>query len=362
MEIGNPRALYFMAVAAGGALLFIYELAWSRRAILRFAGRTTMDKVLEGFSRRRRVIRRALIVAALALLVLAWAMPRVGRGMRVIKREGADVVIALDVSVSMLAEDVSPNRMEVAKRAVNGLVARLEEDRFALVGFAGAGFVHCPLTTDSGALAMFVDFLDPGVVTEQGTSIAAAITQSLKALESSSGRGKAIVIVTDGEDHPRDFERVLREAEARNVRIFTLGVGTPEGEPIPIRDGSGNVTSYKRDESDNVVVSRLNTDVLDEIARATGGESYVLGLGDRAISRIARAIEGMEKGLLEERTFESYVELFQIPLALCFAVLLVEALVGERRSGGKLAGRRTTRRKPAETKLAQSKPFGREQA
>ncbi len=333
MEIGNPIALYFLALAALGALLFIYEMTWARRTMMSFAGEPVMGKVLKGFSRRRRFVRRVLIIAALVLLVLAWAMPRVGRGMRVIKREGADVVVALDVSVSMLAEDVSPSRMEVAKRAVNGLIARLEEDRFALVGFAGAGFVHCPLTTDAGALAMFVDFLNPGVIPEQGTSIGSAIVEGLKALKSSSGRGKAIVIVTDGEDHSRDFDGALREAEAQNVRIFTLGVGTPGGEPIPIRDRAGNVTSYKRDNSDNVVVSRLNTDVLEEIARATGGESYVLGLGDRAISRIARAIEAMEKGVLEERTFESYLELFQIPLALCFALLLAEAIVGERKSG-----------------------------
>ena len=335
MEIGNPIATYFLALAALAALLFIYEMAWARRTMASFASESMMDKVLKGFSRRRRIARRVLIAAALVLLVLAWAMPRVGRGMRVIKREGVDVVVALDVSVSMLTEDVSPNRMEVAKRAVNGLVARLEEDRFALVGFAGVGFVHCPLTTDAGALAMFVDFLNPGVIPEQGTSMGAAITEGLKALAGSSGRGKAIIIVTDGEDHGRDFEGVLREAEAQNVRIFTLGVGTPGGEPIPIRDRAGNVTAYKRDESDTVVVSRLNTDVLQEIARATGGESYVLGLGDRAISKIARAVEGMEKGLLEERTFESYLELFQIPLALCFALLVAEAIVGERKSGDK---------------------------
>jgi Ca-activated chloride channel family protein len=338
VEIGNHIALYFLALAAIGALLFIYEMAWARRTMASFAGHALMDKVLRGFSRRRRIARRILIVTALVLLILAWTMPRVGRGMRVIKREGADIVVALDVSVSMLAEDVSPSRMEVAKRSVNSLVARLEEDRFALVGFAGAAFIHCPLTTDAGALAMFVDFLNPGVIPEQGTSIGAAITEGLKALASSSGRGKAMVIVTDGEDHARDFEAVLREAESKGVRIFTLGVGTPGGEPIPIRDQAGNVTSYKRDESDNVVVSRLDTDVLEEIARVTGGESYVLGLGDRAISKIARAIEGMEKGLLEERTFESYLELFQIPLALCFALLLAEAIVGERKRGEKDAG------------------------
>jgi len=331
VEIGNPIAVYFIALVAGAAVLFIYETAWAKRALMQFASLDIVSKVLRGHSRRRRILRRLFVIAALLLLVLAWAMPRVGMGMRVVKREGADIVIALDVSVSMYAEDVSPNRVEVAKRAVRNLISRLEDDRFALVGFAGAGFIHCPLTLDGGALAMFVDFLNPGVVSEQGTDIGAAIRESLKALESSSGRGKAIVIVTDGEDHGRDLDEAIRMAQAGNVRVFTLGVGTPAGEPIPIRDRAGNITAYKRDDADNVVVSKLDTDALREIAQATGGDSYTLGLGDREISTLARSIKGMEKGVLQERTFESYLELFQVPLVICFALLLAEAFVGEKR-------------------------------
>jgi Ca-activated chloride channel family protein len=334
VEIGNPTAIYFIALVAGAVILFIYEMAWAKRAMMRFVSAKIVTKVLRGYSRRRRILRRGFVIVALLLLILAWAMPRVGRGMRIVKREGADIVVALDVSVSMYAEDVRPNRMEVAKRAVRNLISRLEDDRFALVGFAGAGFIHCPLTLDSGALTMFVDFLNPGVVSDQGTNIGAAISESLRALESSSGRGKAIVIVTDGEDHGKDLDEAIRMAQADNVRVFTLGVGTPAGEPIPLRDRVGNVTAYKRDQADNVVVSKLDPDALRHIARATGGESYTLGLGDREISRLARSIKGMEKGILEERTFESYVELFQIPLVMCLALLLAEAFVGERKKNG----------------------------
>jgi Ca-activated chloride channel family protein len=331
MEFGNTTALYFLAAGAVAALLYAYELLVSGRALRNFAASGILHKIVRGYSPRRKIVRRALTVAVVILLVLAWAMPRLGMGSRLVEREGADVVVALDVSMSMYAEDVRPNRLEVAKQAVGTLISRLREDRFALVGFAGDAFINCPLTLDSGALAMFLDFLNPGAIAEQGTDIAAAISESLKALEASSGRGRAIVLITDGENHGDGLDQVLRNAVDRNVKIFTLGVGTPGGEPIPVRDASGAVTSYKRDNSDNVVVSRLDTDLLEHLARTTGGESRFLGLGDRAVGRVAEALERLEKGTLEERSFEYYLELFQLPLGICFILLIIEGVLGDRK-------------------------------
>jgi len=176
LELGNPTAIYFLGFAALGGLLFALEMLSSKRALERFAASGVLGKIVKGFSRRRKILKRSLVVLALVFLIVAWAMPRLGKGTRVVKREGADVVVALDVSTSMLAEDVRPNRMEVAKQAVISLILRLPDDRFALVGFAGASFIHCPLTLDKDALAMFVDFMNPGVVSEQGTNIGGAIT------------------------------------------------------------------------------------------------------------------------------------------------------------------------------------------
>jgi len=330
MELGNPTANYFLSLAALVALLYALELHSSRKALERFAGSGVVGKIVKGFSRRRKILKRSLVVLALIFLILAWAMPRLGKGTRIVKREGADVVVALDVSTSMLAEDVSPNRMDVAKQAVINLILRLPDDRFALVGFAGASFIHCPLTLDKDALAMFVDFMNPGVVSQQGTNIGAAITESLKALESSSGRGKAIVLITDGEDHGSGSDAALDRAESEGIRIYTVGIGTPGGEPIPIRDAKGNIRAYKRDERDEVIVTRLNEGTLDRLAAATGGESFRLGGGEREITKLARAIEGLEKGVFEERAFEDYVELFPVQLLLCFVLLLAEAFVGDR--------------------------------
>ncbi len=330
MELGNPTALYFLGLAALGALLFALEMLSSQRAVERFAATSVLDKILKGFSRRRKILKRSLMVLALLFLIIAWAMPRAGRGTRVVKREGADIVVALDVSTSMLAEDVSPNRMEVAKQAVINLILRLPNDRFALVGFAGASFIHCPLTLDKDALAMFVDSMSPGAVSQQGTDVGAAVTECLKALESSSGRGKAIVLITDGEDHGSGIDAAVDRAEADGVRIYTAGIGTAGGEPIPIRDAQGNVRAYKRDERDEVIVTRLDEGMLDRLAGRTGGESFRLGVGEREIAKLAKAIESLESGVFEERTFEDYVELFPVPLLLCFLLLVAEAFVGDR--------------------------------
>jgi Ca-activated chloride channel family protein len=330
LENGNPLALYFLAAVAVAAVLFIYEMVTTKRSIARFAASRILSKVIMGYSHRRRLIKRALIICSLTLLVVAWAMPRVGRGMRVVKREGADIVIALDVSVSMHTEDIPPNRMEVAKSAIRSLIYRLRHDRFGLVGFAGSAYINCPLTLDAGALAMFVDFLNPGVVAEQGTDIGLAIEKSLEALRASSGRGKAVILITDGEHHGESLESVIKQAQTEGVRIYTLGIGTTAGEPIPVRDARGSVTSYKRDEKDNVVVSRLDVDLLKRVAQATGGQSYILDIGDKEISKLIRSIEGIEKGVLEQRSFEDYAELFQIPLVLCFMLLVAESLIGDR--------------------------------
>jgi len=330
LELGNPTALYFLGLVALGALLFALEMLSSQRAVERFAATSVLDKILKGFSRRRKILKRSLMVLALLFLIIAWAMPRAGRGTRVVKREGADIVVALDVSTSMLAEDVSPNRMEVAKQAVINLILRLPNDRFALVGFAGASFIHCPLTLDKDALAMFVDSMSPGAVSQQGTDVGAAVTECLKALESSSGRGKAIVLITDGEDHGSGIDAAVDRAEADGVRIYTAGIGTAGGEPIPIRDAQGNVRAYKRDERDEVIVTRLDEGMLDRLAGRTGGESFRLGVGEREIAKLAKAIESLESGVFEERTFEDYVELFPVPLLLCFLLLVAEAFVGDR--------------------------------
>jgi Ca-activated chloride channel family protein len=329
MEFGNTTALYFIAAAALAAIVLAFEIAWSDSTVHRLVSSHVFKKTVAGYSRPRKAAKRTLLVAAVVLVVLAWAMPRIGKGMRVVKREGSDVVIALDVSASMYAEDIKPNRLEVAKREMSDLVSQLVDHRIALVGFAGDAFVHCPLTLDHGALLMFLDYLRPGLVSEQGTDISRAIDESLKALETSD-KGKSIVLVTDGEDHGPEVEEAIGRAKDRGVKIFALGVGTEAGEPIPLKDDEGRVLDYKRDDKGDVVVSRMDMGLLRRLGRETGGETFVLSLGGKEISQIARGITSLEKGVFEERSFESYMEFFQVPLGLGLLLLVLECFVGER--------------------------------
>jgi Ca-activated chloride channel family protein len=329
LEFGNPTAFYFMAAAALAAVILIYEVVWSDRAVHRLVSSEVFDKTVAGYSRKRKATKRALLVGVAGLIVLAWSMPRVGRGMRIVKREGSDLVIALDISASMYAEDVKPNRMEVAKREMAALVAQLVDHRIGLVGFAGDAFVHCPLTLDHAALVMFLDFLRPGLVSEQGTDISRAIEASLQALETSN-KSRSIVLVTDGEDHSRGLDDVIDRCRERDVRIFVVGVGTEAGEPIPLKDAGGDVLDYKRDEKGDVVVSRMNLGLLRRLGRETGGDTYVLGPGGREIGQVARAITSLEKDVLEERSFESYAEFFQVPLAIALVLLVLESFMAGR--------------------------------
>jgi Ca-activated chloride channel family protein len=331
VQFGNPLALYFIWVALAAALFFALELAWASRALRGLVSAGVLPKVVKGYSRPRKALKRGLVVAAIVLLVVAWAMPRVGKGMKMVKRQGADVVIALDLSSSMLTEDVKPSRLVAAKRASETLVSRLGANRVALVGFADAAFIYCPLTLDASAVLMFLDYLSPDVVVDQGTDLADALAKSLETLKTSSGKGKAVVLVTDGEDHGPGLDAVLRLAADQGVRVYALGVGTERGEPIPVFDAKGAVAGYKRDRGDNVVVSKLNGSLLADMARSTGGESLVLGPGQAEISRLVADIQGLEKGTLEQRAFEHYIELFQIPLALALAILVGESLLAEKR-------------------------------
>lgn len=331
METGNNLAVYLAWLVLVAAGLFALEVASTRKALARFVSAGILPKIVKGYSRRRKIAKRAMIVACLGLLIFAWAMPRVGKGMRVVKREGADVVIALDLSASMMTQDVKPNRLEAAKRAAETLVSRLQGNRIALVGFADDGFIYCPLTLDESAISMFLDYLGPNVVVDQGTGLGNAVAKSLEALKISSGKGKAVVMITDGEDHGGVVEDAIKAAADQGVRVYTLGVGTESGEPIPVFDAKGNVSGYKRDRGDNVVVSRLNMSLLRQIATGTRGESLVLGSGEREIAKVAAGVQGIEKGVLEQRSFEHYVELFQIPLGLALLLLVGEGLVGEKR-------------------------------
>jgi Ca-activated chloride channel family protein len=260
-----------------------------------------------------------------------------------------DVVLALDVSTSMLAEDIKPSRLEKARSAAGRLLDLLGGDRVGVVGFAGSAATLCPLTLDHAAARIFLDALGTDLLTEPGTSLATALHQVAATFKSADRRFKAAVIFSDGEDQTEELEEAVEAAAEQGIVVHTVGVGTPAGGPIPIRDATGGVLGYKEDREGLVVTTRLDEEALARIAEGSGGKYLPATLGEGEIDTIAEAIGGMDKREMEQRLLTQYEERFQVPLALGIALLVLEAAVPDRR---RAAPRRSVRRRAAAALLA----------
>lgn len=314
------------AVAALGAGVFF--LLRRRAAVLaKFADAASIGRLAPDADRRRLVRGAALRIAALALIAVALAGPEWGFRWQEVRRQGLDLIIALDTSRSMLATDVKPNRLERAKLAILDLVPLLQGDRTGLVAYAGTAFLECPLTLDYAAFERSLRAVDVGIIPRGGTAIGRAIDASLAAFEARQSKYEAIILITDGEDHEGDVKAATERAAAAGVKIFTVGIGTPEGELLPVDSGS-----FVKDRRGQVVKSRLDEETLKEIALGTGG-AYVHGLGPRlGLDEVFRDhIATMERREVASSIERRNEERFQIPLALALLLLAVELLLPRRR-------------------------------
>jgi Ca-activated chloride channel family protein len=266
------------------------------------------------------------------LAALALARPRWGFEWREVKRNGVDVFVLLDVSKSMLTEDVRPNRLTQAKYAVQDLLEKLRGDRIGLIAFAGTAFVQCPLTIDYEAFRLTLQDADPRIIPRGGTAIGPAIRTALKAFDVGEGRDHAIVLITDGEQTEGDALAAADEAAKAGVKIYAIGVGTTEGELIPVRE-EGKPTEFVKDRDGEVVKSRLDEETLKQLALKTGGIYVRSAAGDFGIDTIYdRGIAQLQRKEFGARIQKQYFERFQWPLGLAFVLLVVESFVSERRA------------------------------
>jgi Ca-activated chloride channel homolog len=330
----EPWVLAVLALVAGLAAFFVWAHRARARALAEFIAAALQPSVAPDVDPRRRVVRAGLLVTAAALLVIALAGPMWGFRWEQVRREGIDLVVALDTSRSMLATDVKPNRLARAKLAVRDLVAEAHGDRLALVPFAGTAFLECPLTLDTGAFLESLDAVEVGIIPRGGTALPAAIDQSLDAFEGRQANHQAIVLITDGESHEGDLDAAVGRAKERGVRIFTVGIGTTEGELIPGEGGA-----FVKDRKGQVVKSRLDERTLERIATDTGGVYlHAAGPGLGLTELYRDHIATLDKRELESTLERRYELRYQLPLALAFLLLLIEPFIGERRASG--AGRR----------------------
>lgn len=337
MRFANPEALWWLLAVAAGIVLGIALSSARRRALRRFAGD---ERHLATFAaevgRNRRAVRGVLLAGAAVLGVLAAARPQWASGMDRVDQAGLDVVVVLDTSISMRAEDVSPNRFEVARRAAGSLIRRLAGNRVALVTFAGVATLNCPLTLDHGAARLFLDSVEPGQASVPGTALAAALRRAGEALRgdedvADEAAGKVVVLLSDGEDHEREIDDALAALRRDGVVVFSIGVGTASGGPIPLDPGAGAGGGYKKDRQDRLVTTRLEEASLEKIAVETGGRYFRATPAEVEIDEILEELSGMDVRRFGSVLRTRYSERFQWPLALALIALLAEALTPDRR-------------------------------
>ena len=310
MKFAHPAYLLLFWIIPALVFFFIYAFRKKDKLIKLFCGEALYAELVPTARRGRQKLKAALLLGALCLLLLALMQPRWGFQWEDITRKGIDIIVAIDVSQSMLAEDIKPNRLERAKRKVYDLCQMLEGDRIGLIAFAGTSFVQCPLTLDYGAFKIFLDYLNPDLIPVPGTAIGDAIRTAVKSFNSRERTAKALIIITDGEDHESKPFEAAQEAKKEGVRIFTIGVGQEGGAPIPLQDGSGG---FKKDERGDLVLSKLDESTLQKIALETGG-SYVRSVtGDMDLNKIYKDdIRGsIEKKELRSTRKKRWEERFQ---------------------------------------------------
>jgi len=313
------------------AWFFWYALRLKRRAIDRFGESELVRRLSLTVSHKAQRAKMLLVITTVALLVTALARPQFGTRVETVRREGQDIVVALDLSASMLAEDIVPNRLEKAKHAVGTLIGGLEGDRIGLVAFAGVAFVQSPLTVDYGAATLFLNAMSTDLMPVQGTNLAEALNISVEAFDAGEQQHRILIVITDGEDHEGEIEAAVQSASDAGIRIYTVGVGSPDGVPIPEFDASGRRSGYKRDENGEVVTTSLDEATLEAMARETGGRYLRATPGENELDRLAEEISEMAGREFEARQVTQYEEQYQIFLGLALVLLLAEALVPERR-------------------------------
>lgn len=328
IEWRDSMALAALLCVPGAAVFFWWAFRERDRALATFVDAALLPTVVPDLDRRRRRLRAVLASVAIAAMAIALAGPMWGFHWESVRREGIDLVVALDTSKSMLATDVTPNRLARAKLAVQDLLAELRGDRIGLVAFAGSAFVQCPLTLDRNAFRESLDAVEVGLIPRGGTNLTAAIDASLEAFEGHQGSHQALVLITDGEDHEGKVEDAIKHASERGVKVFTVGIGTTEGELIPTEGGT-----FLKDRKGQVIKSRLDEETLKKLALDTGGVYLHAAGTDLGLSALYRDhVATMEKRELESTLEKRYEHRFQIPLALALVLLVVEQMLGDRRA------------------------------
>ncbi|KPJ60136.1 MAG: hypothetical protein AMJ42_01585 [Deltaproteobacteria bacterium DG_8] len=329
MKFGDLNYLFLLWIVPVLVVFYLYAFHKRDNLLTLFCGKELVDKLVPKFKKGRRRVKAFFVVLGIILGIFALTQPQWGFHWEEIKRVGVDIIVAIDVSESMLAEDVKPNRLERAKREIFDLIEMLEGDRIGLIAFAGTSFVQCPLTLDYGACKMFLDYINIDLIPVPGTAIADVIRTAIKSFSKGERKSKALILITDGEDHEGEPIDAAKEARKEGIKIFPIGVGQEGGAPIPLKDGSGG---FKKDRQGDMVITHLDETSLQKIALETGG-SYVRSVtGDMDLDKIYK--EGikqhMEQKQLKSTRKRRWEQRFQWFIFFALLFICIEFFVRER--------------------------------
>jgi len=331
MHFSYAIFLYALLLLPVSIIFFIYVQRIRKAALEKLAPGTAAGRLTVNINPRKRVFRIILLVLALFFFVLAASGPEIGGKLVEVKRSGIDLIIAVDCSSSMDATDIQPSRMIKARDSLSSLVNRLQGDRVGIVAFAGVAFLQCPLTLDYSAAKMLLELIDTRLIPKPGTALGDAIRTGVKSFSEKERKHKAMILLTDGEDHNSDPLGAAREARKAGVRIYTVGIGRPEGEPLPVLDAAGKFAGYRKDKSGQTVMSKLDEMLLQKIALETDGKYFRATGSDIELDRIYNDISGMEKKELKSTTYVKYENRYQYFAVFALLLLLAEMLISERK-------------------------------
>ncbi|MCV9932041.1 VWA domain-containing protein [Flavobacterium sp. LS1R47] len=331
MELDEKKYLYLLILLPILACIFFFNMYWKRKKQREFGDLELVKKLTPEHSVFKPFLKLGVILLALATLILGLVNPKIGTKMETVKREGIDIVFAVDVSKSMLAEDVAPSRLEKSKQLVSQIVNQLGNDRIGIVAYAGSAFPVLPITTDYSVAKMFLQSMSPGMVSSQGTSLDEAIKLSATYFDEKSKTSKLLILISDGEDHSEGAEAAAEEANKLGMKIITIGVGTEKGATIPLKK-NGVVDSFQRDNNNEIVITKLNQEGLKAIAKATKGGYVYGGNTKEVLDYVKNALDNIQKTEFEATQMADFQSQFQWFIGIAFVLLFIDLFLLERKT------------------------------
>ncbi len=329
MQFIHPAWFHGFWLIGALVLFFVFAEERKRKLIGRFGEWRTVKFLISGHSDTKSWLKKSLLIFCLSLMVFTLTQPQWGQEKKQLQRKGLDILFLVDTSLSMLAEDVPPNRIGQAKLEMKHFLNLLKGDRIGIVTFAGSGFIQSPLTLDYDAFMLFTNSIQVGYIPDPGTSLSEAIRIALKGFSKKKIKNQVIVMISDGEHHEGDVEAAIKLANEAQVRIYTIGTGTKEGAPIPLRSAEGKVSGYKKDRAGEIVITKLNEDLLIKIAKETGSLNFPATPSGREIDYIYQHMQNLEKQEFKQRVVVERENHFQLFLIFAIIFIVLEMLIDE---------------------------------